>query len=157
MKLRLQKLFWKFVFCLPPFFDSIPKIAKLIFSRIQSATKDGKARRQAAQQRWSVIRLVKSCDTEAEEVARKEKLQVNVSGLGNTRRFYCNSNSWGSELQGIGQILSPLEFYCKELIKHSEVQKRIGKSGKNYNSNKRAILSSKQLSLCLVDRYYQKI
>ena len=28
-----------------------------------------------------------------------------VSGY--TRRFYCNSNSRGSDLQGIGQILSP--------------------------------------------------
>jgi hypothetical protein len=74
-----------------------------------------------------------------------------AAGLGNTRRFYCNSNSRVSELQGIGQILSPLEFYCRELIKHSEVPKRIGKSGHKYNSNKRAILSSKQLSLCLVD------
>jgi hypothetical protein len=55
-------------------------------------------------------------------------------------------------LQGIDQILSPLEFYCKELIKDSEVQKKIGKSGQNYNSNKRAILSSKHFSLCLVDR-----
>ena len=36
-----------------------------------------------------------------------------AAGLGNTRRLYCNSNSRGSELQGIGQILSPLEFYCK--------------------------------------------
>jgi hypothetical protein len=43
------------------------------------------------------------------------------------------------------------------LIKHSEVIKRIGKSGKNYKSNKRAFLSSKQLSLCLVDRKYQKL
>ena len=84
------------------------------------------------------------------QIVKAQKDQM--SGLGNTRRFYCNSNSRGSELQGIGQILSPLEFYCKELIKHSEVQKRIGKSGQNYNSNKRAILSSKQFSLYLVDR-----
>ena len=53
-------------------------------------------------------------------------------------------------MQGIGQILSPLEFYCKELIKHSEVQKKIGKSGHNYNSNKGTILSSKQFSLVLL-------
>ena len=45
---------------------------------MKSAAKDGQARRQAAHKRWSVICLVKSCDTEAEEVARKEKLQVNV-------------------------------------------------------------------------------
>ena len=38
-------------------------------------------------------------------------------GLGNTRGFYCNTNSGGSELQGIGQFLSPLEFYWKELIR----------------------------------------
>ena len=36
-----------------------------------------------------------------------------LAGLGSTRQFYCNSNSRGAELQGIGQILSPLEFYCK--------------------------------------------
>ena len=35
------------------------------------------ARLQAAQQRWSIIRLVKNSDTEAEQIARKEKLQVN--------------------------------------------------------------------------------
>ena len=29
----------------------------------------------------------------------------------------------------------------EELIKHSKTKKRIGKSGQNYNSNKRAILS----------------
>ena len=34
------------------------------------------ARRQTAQQRWSIIRLVKNSDTEAEQIARKEKLQV---------------------------------------------------------------------------------
>ena len=34
------------------------------------------ARLQAAQQRWSIIRLVKNSDTEAEQIARKEKLQV---------------------------------------------------------------------------------
>ena len=34
------------------------------------------ARREAAQQRWSIIRLVKNSDTEAEQIARKEKLQV---------------------------------------------------------------------------------
>ena len=80
---------------------------------------------------------------------------VCLTGLGNTRRFYCNSNSRWSELQGIGRILSPLELYCKELIKYSEVQKRIGKSGQHCKSNKRAILSSKQLSLCMVDRQRQ--
>ena len=79
-----------------------------------------------------------------------------LAGLGNTRRFYCNSNSRGLELQGIGQIISPLEFYCKELIKHSEVQKRIGKLGQNYNSNKRTILSSKPFSLSLVDKKCKK-
>jgi hypothetical protein len=54
---------------------------KLISSPIKSAYNDGQARRQAAQRRWSVIRLVKSCDPEAEEVARKEKLQVNLKCL----------------------------------------------------------------------------
>ena len=43
------------------------------------------------------------------------------TGLGKTRGFYCNSNSDGSELQGIG------EFYWKELIRSLKVQKRIGK------------------------------
>jgi hypothetical protein len=37
--------------------------------------------------------------------------------LGNTRGIYCNSNSGGSELQGIAQYLSPLEFYRIELIR----------------------------------------
>jgi hypothetical protein len=50
-------------------------------SPIKPAAKDGQARQQAALQRWSVIRLVKSCDPEAEEVARKEKLQVNLKCL----------------------------------------------------------------------------
>ena len=39
-------------------------------------------------------------------------------GLGNTRGLYCNSNSGGSELQEIGQFLSPLELYWKELIRN---------------------------------------
>ena len=32
------------------------------------------------------------------------------AGLGNTRGSYCNSNSRGSELPGIGQFLSPVEL-----------------------------------------------
>ena len=47
------------------------------------------------------------------------------SGLGNTRRFYCNSNSRWSELQGIGQILSPIKFLWKELIKLSGSKKKL--------------------------------
>ena len=64
------------------------------------------------------------------------------SGLGNTRGCYCNSNSGGSELQGIGQFLSPQELYWKELVRSSKAQKRIGKYLLRDNSNKGAILST---------------
>ena len=64
------------------------------------------------------------------------------AGLGNTRGFYCNSNSGGSELQGIGKFLSPKELYWKELIRSLKVQKRIGKNLLLGSSNKVAILST---------------
>ena len=51
-----------------------------------------------------------------------------VAGLGNTRGFYCNSNSGGSESQVSGEFVSPEEFYWKELIRSLKVQKRIGKN-----------------------------
>ena len=40
--------------------------------------KQNLARHEAALQRWSILRLVKNCDTEAEQVARKEKMQEKV-------------------------------------------------------------------------------
>ena len=44
--------------------------------------------------------------------ASSQKVQgYRPAGLGNTRGFYCNSNSGGLELQGIGQFLRGLEFY----------------------------------------------
>ena len=43
--------------------------------------------------------------------------RLSITGLGNTRGSYLNSNSKGSELQGIGQFLKPLELYWKELSK----------------------------------------
>ena len=52
---------------------------------------------------------------------------LQITGLGNTRGFYCNSNSGGSELQGIGHFLSPQELYWKELVRSSKAQKRIDK------------------------------
>ena len=48
------------------------------------------------------------------------------AGLGNTRGSYCNSNSRGSELPGIGQFLSPVEFEWKELIRTRKARNRIG-------------------------------
>ena len=69
------------------------------------------------------------------------KLYLFSAGLGNTRGFYCNSNSGGSELQGIGQFLSPLEFYWKELIRTWKAHKRIGEYSLLGNSNKVAIIS----------------
>ena len=48
-----------------------------------------------------------------------------TSGLGNTRGFYCNSNSGGSELQGIGHFLSPQELHWKELVRSSKAQKEL--------------------------------
>jgi hypothetical protein len=62
--------------------------------------------------------------------------------LGNTRGFYCISNSGASELQGIGQFLSPKELYLKELNRSLNVQKRIGKQLLLGSSNKAAILST---------------
>ena len=40
--------------------------------------------------------------------------KISLPGLGNTRGFYCNSNSWGSELQGIGNNWSDLQKLKKE-------------------------------------------
>jgi hypothetical protein len=62
--------------------------------------------------------------------------------LGNTKGFYCISDSGRSELQGIGEFLSPKEFYWKELIRSLKVQKRIGKNLLLGISNKVAILST---------------
>ena len=55
-------------------------------------------------------------------------VQYSLAGLGNTRGFYCNSNSGGSELQGIGEFLSPGEFYWKELIRSLKVKQELEKT-----------------------------
>ena len=49
-------------------------------------------------------------------------------GLGNTRRIVLQYNSGLTELQGIGQNISPGEFYWRELIKSTRSRKRIGKT-----------------------------
>ena len=75
--------------------------------------------------------------------------------MGNTGGFYCNSNSGGSELQGLGQFLSPLEFYWKELIRNWKAHKRIGEYSLLGNSNKVAILfKNAELGNCLSEILY---
>ena len=66
--------------------------------------------------------------------------QHRQAGLGNMRGFYCNSNFGGSELQWVGQFLSPLEFDWKELIRTWKVQKSICEHLLLGNGNKAAVL-----------------
>ena len=83
------------------------------------------------------------------------KLYLFSAGLGNTRGFYCNSNSGGSELQGIGQFLSPLELYSKELIRTLKAQKIICENLLLGNCNKAAILSRNvELGIDLSEKLY---
>ena len=62
--------------------------------------------------------------------------------VGQYNRILLQFQFWGSELQGIGEFLSPEEFYWKELIRSLKVQKRIGKNFLLGGSNKVAILST---------------
>ena len=50
-----------------------------------------------------------------------------VPGLGNTRGIVLQYNSGLTELQGIGQNISPGEFYWRELINSTRSLERIGK------------------------------
>ena len=49
----------------------------------------------------------------------------NMAGLGNTRGIVLQYNSGLTELQGIGQNISPGEFYWRELIKSTTDRERI--------------------------------
>ena len=66
---KTQKM-GKFILNFPFFWLRSPR--KIFLSR----ARESKIRRLKAQQSWSILRLVRNCDTEAEEIARREKLQV---------------------------------------------------------------------------------